>query len=380
MATGTFTSKDTYAGTLTDILSQNRYTYAENNPVTYADPSGHAKSRGGLSSLRNNIKIANGGNRKNVKQPVNNPTAAAKAMYQSRREALALPKENTLLDNMRISYNTHYNSNFASHIYSHVVANLSITALTSNLGGFTWAESLAAKVEARKCLAYDNCINEVQERIFGKNSKENGDIPLAVGAIMFFEDIVPYVIDGTIIPWGTLNGMVVEYEFKYDWTKEGLDSSEYVTPEFLNKVAEISNELEIDPDNLMAVMIYESWCNPALKNSAGSSGTGLIQFMSPTAKELGTTIEELAQMSAVDQLDYVYKHYEPFKGKMKDLGDVYMVTLYQEAVGEDNDYAVFIKGDKNYGSNDGLDYNHDGIVTREEAINAVIERRNLYEK
>ena len=39
--TGTFTSRDTYAGRLRDILSQNRYTYAENNPVTFAVPSEH---------------------------------------------------------------------------------------------------------------------------------------------------------------------------------------------------------------------------------------------------------------------------------------------------------------------------------------------------
>ena len=69
MGTGSFTRRDTYTGTLTGILSQNRYTYAENNPITYADPSGHAKSRGGLSSLRNNIKIANGGNRKMLNSP-----------------------------------------------------------------------------------------------------------------------------------------------------------------------------------------------------------------------------------------------------------------------------------------------------------------------
>ncbi len=38
---GCFTSKDTYAGDLTDILSQNRYTYANNNPLSFCDPSGH---------------------------------------------------------------------------------------------------------------------------------------------------------------------------------------------------------------------------------------------------------------------------------------------------------------------------------------------------
>ncbi len=41
METKTFTSRDTYAGRVRDIISQNRYTYAENNPVTFADPSGH---------------------------------------------------------------------------------------------------------------------------------------------------------------------------------------------------------------------------------------------------------------------------------------------------------------------------------------------------
>ncbi|MBP3458757.1 MAG: RHS repeat-associated core domain-containing protein [Lachnospiraceae bacterium] len=63
MTTGTFTSRDTYAGTLTDILSQNRYTYAENNPVTYADPSGHFsiknawnKVKAGASAVTSAVK------------------------------------------------------------------------------------------------------------------------------------------------------------------------------------------------------------------------------------------------------------------------------------------------------------------------------------
>lgn len=39
---GSFISRDSYAGQLDDILSQNRYTYAQNNPLSYADPSGHS--------------------------------------------------------------------------------------------------------------------------------------------------------------------------------------------------------------------------------------------------------------------------------------------------------------------------------------------------
>lgn len=48
---GRFLSRDSYAGDITRPLSLNRYTYTENNPVNYVDPSGHAAIGicGGLS-------------------------------------------------------------------------------------------------------------------------------------------------------------------------------------------------------------------------------------------------------------------------------------------------------------------------------------------
>ena len=39
--TGRFISEDSYAGIITDPLSQNRYIYVKNNPIGYTDPSGH---------------------------------------------------------------------------------------------------------------------------------------------------------------------------------------------------------------------------------------------------------------------------------------------------------------------------------------------------
>ena len=39
--TGTFTSKDTYLGDKLEPVTRNRYTYANNNPISYQDPSGH---------------------------------------------------------------------------------------------------------------------------------------------------------------------------------------------------------------------------------------------------------------------------------------------------------------------------------------------------
>ena len=38
---GTFLTQDSYAGNVFDALSQNRYAYAEDDPVNYVDPSGH---------------------------------------------------------------------------------------------------------------------------------------------------------------------------------------------------------------------------------------------------------------------------------------------------------------------------------------------------
>jgi len=50
--------------------------------------------------------------------------------------------------------------------------------------------------------------------------------------------------------------------------------------------------------------------SPSIKSSYGNSAVGLIQFTSPTAKLIGTTREELINMDAVTQLDYVQKYFE----------------------------------------------------------------------
>ncbi|MCL2024545.1 MAG: RHS repeat-associated core domain-containing protein, partial [Coriobacteriia bacterium] len=42
MGAGRFVTQDTYLGTLTEPLSQNRFTYTLNDPLNYVDPSGHA--------------------------------------------------------------------------------------------------------------------------------------------------------------------------------------------------------------------------------------------------------------------------------------------------------------------------------------------------
>jgi len=152
-----------------------------------------------------------------------------------------------------------------------------------------------------------------------------------------------------------------------------------VSKEFKEKVIKISAELGFKPDYLMSCMAFETGetFSPSVKNGAGSSGTGLIQFMRKTAIGLGTTVEDLAKMSAVKQLDYVKKYFIRRKNKLKTLEDVYMAILYPRAIGMKLDDTVFTKGDGNYGPNKGLDRNKDGTITLREISRIV---RKKYDK
>ena len=129
-----------------------------------------------------------------------------------------------------------------------------------------------------------------------------------------------------------------------------------VNCDFRKKVVEICKDLWGEENkikmanNLMAVFRWESGgtFKPDAPNQANSGGTGLIQFMPSTAKGLlgrDVTIEmvknyygkkynkktkqkedwylkrvkEFADMTALDQLDYVKKYFEPLRGKQWNL-------------------------------------------------------------
>lgn len=123
-------------------------------------------------------------------------------------------------------------------------------------------------------------------------------------------------------------------------------------------------------DWLMTGMAFETGRSfrADIRNMAGSSGTGLIQFMSFTAKSLGTTTDALAKMTPEDQLNFVYKYFLPYKGKLNSLGDVYLAILYPKAIGKAEDWVLWEKGSLAYKQNAGLDKDKDGAVTREEVL------------
>ena len=64
--TGNFLTQDTYLGEIEEPLSRNLYTYAENNPVNFNDPSGH----GIFSSIKSGLKKAGSVIKSGVKKAV----------------------------------------------------------------------------------------------------------------------------------------------------------------------------------------------------------------------------------------------------------------------------------------------------------------------
>lgn len=162
---------------------------------------------------------------------------------------------------------------------------------------------------------------------------------------------------------------------KYNRLIPDIAWGKHVDIHFKMKVIEICEELEINPDYLMACMAFETGrIFRADKKNPLSSATGLIQFMETTAKKLGTTTLALSQMTEVEQLDYVKQYFISSKGKLKTLEDVYMKILWPNAVGKEEDSIVFDrygKTDEEYLANAGLDLNKDNKITKKEISSKV---------
>lgn len=144
---------------------------------------------------------------------------------------------------------------------------------------------------------------------------------------------------------------------------------------FIDSVKGVSKRLNIQADDLLRVIEFETAhsFSPQAKNP-GSTATGLIQFLDSTAKGLGTTVGDLANMSRADQMVYVEKYLSPYKGRIRNFGDLYMAVHWPAGIGKDDGYVMYRSGLKFYEANKNLDTNGDGIVTRGEAINSVYSR------
>ncbi len=151
-----------------------------------------------------------------------------------------------------------------------------------------------------------------------------------------------------------------------------------VSSTFRERVLWIADNLGCSANDLMACMAWESGetFRADIKNAAGSGATGLIQFMPSTARALGTTTAKLAALSPEDQLNYVYKYFQPYAGRLNNLGDIYMAILWPKGVGKPDHYVLFdrSKTPTTFRQNAGLDVNKDGLVTRAECLVKINEK------
>lgn len=139
--------------------------------------------------------------------------------------------------------------------------------------------------------------------------------------------------------------------------------------EFLNEVTRVSTDLNVSPNDLLAVIDFETMGSFSPSQKSGtSSATGLIQFLKSTAEGLGTSTEALSSMTRAEQMKYVEKYLKPYKGRIKNQGDLYMAVHWPRAVGKSDDYVMYREGSDNYKSNKSLDVNKDGTVTRAESL------------
>lgn len=155
-----------------------------------------------------------------------------------------------------------------------------------------------------------------------------------------------------------------------------------VSTDFKQRVREICTGLDLNPSHLMNCMAFETGetFRADIRNAAGSGATGLIQFMPFTAKALGYTTDELADMTPEQQLSVVYKYFYPFRGSLTTLEDVYMAILYPAAVGKPRNFRLFLGGTIAYRQNSGLDVDRDNDVEKWEAARMIygkVRRGNI---
>lgn len=115
---------------------------------------------------------------------------------------------------------------------------------------------------------------------------------------------------------------------------------------YASEIVRVSDDLGIDPGWLANVINFESRGGDPKARNKTSNATGLIQFMpcpTCTAEGLGTTIDELYEMTGLEQMYYVEKYLAKRSakapgGRLTSQEDVYMAVFYPAAIGNP-DYA-----------------------------------------
>ena len=132
---------------------------------------------------------------------------------------------------------------------------------------------------------------------------------------------------------------------------------------------------QLDPANVAACIEFETggtWRTDSRNET--TKATGLINFMPSTAKNLGTTVDELRTMTFEQQLGYIVRYFQAIGiSKLKRPVDYYAAVLWPAAIGTDDSYVVAKQGSATYTDNAGLDRHKNGAITTAD-LRETIER------
>jgi hypothetical protein len=150
--------------------------------------------------------------------------------------------------------------------------------------------------------------------------------------------------------------------------------TEFVTQNktaFIARVQSIADELNLNPNWIMAVMYKESRLNHQAVNTF-SGATGLIQFMPSTAAAMGTTTAALKAMTNVQQLEFVKAYLKPYANRIRSFVDTYFAVFFPVVIGRPAD-TILQTNNLSPGiiaaQNPGMDANKDGKITVQEVEN-----------
>ena len=153
---------------------------------------------------------------------------------------------------------------------------------------------------------------------------------------------------------------------------------------FLKAIEDLSEKRGINQSELLGLIASESSFDPKAVNK-DTGATGLIQFMPEVAESLGTTTDEIREMSRAEQVKLIDKYFD--MNKLPDnptAGQLKTNVLMPAYTDKSDDFELMTKnkqftdgeaGNPNtYFQNQGLDSNKDGFITIGEAGGSVTKK------
>lgn len=143
----------------------------------------------------------------------------------------------------------------------------------------------------------------------------------------------------------------------------------YYDKETRKEIRELAKELNVPSEWVYKLFYKESRLNPYATNKI-SKAQALIQFMPSTAKNLGTSVEELSKMSITEQIPFIKLYLKKINPSLKfdSFTDLYLAVFYPKAIGKIDTYIIGSHIGDEYvekvaKQNKGIDINKDDSIT-----------------